>query len=224
MNRTIVAGLAVTALLLSGCGGDDDDADEADATTTTEVETTTTEAETTTTEAEAEGGLSEGSGSEPEEEESDEPVAEATPDGTTLAIGEPATVEYDATDGLISLEVTVDEVVESSQDDLAAAGFDVTDIEGFTPHLIRYSATLLTEADVAGTGVNTEIDGITAEGATGGTLITVGFDECRNESFRTGAAVGDTVESCTVTLIPESGTLASVLWEGELDEGITWTV
>lgn len=222
MNRTIVAGLAVTALLLSGCGGDDDSADADDATTTTEAEATTTEAEATTTEADDDSGLSGGGGTEPEAEEDAEPAAAATADGTVLAIGEPATVDYDATEGMISLEVTVDEVVESSRDELEAAGFDVADIEGFVPHFIRYSATLLSDVDVAGTGLNNEFDGITAEGGTGGTLITVGLDECRNESFSSDAAVGDTVEGCKVTLIPETGSIASVRWEGELTEGITW--
>jgi hypothetical protein len=233
VNRTIFAGLAATALLLSGCGGDDDSDEGAD-TTTTEAEATTTEAESTTTEAEEGGGLAGGDGgtttTETEEEGAGEDGAstagEATPDGTTLAVGEPATVAYDATNGMIDLELVVDEVVASSWADLEAAGLtlDATDTAGVVPYFIRYSATLQSDVDVAGTGINNELDGVTTDGDIGGTLITVGLDECRNESFRSDAAPGDVLEGCKVALLPEGSTLAGAVWEGELTEGITWQV
>lgn len=217
MRRTIFAGIAVTGLLLTACGGDDDAADEGAAPeetsstvaeSTTEPEATEDDVETTTTEAGTDGGS--------------DPGAELTPDGTTLAYGEAAVVAYEAPEGAIELAVTVTEVEQSSFDDLAAAGLEVDDTDGLVPYFIRYSAELLSDVDVSGVGVNTELDALGEDGQEGGTLIAIGLDACSSESFSADSAVGDTVESCKVALLPESATLAGAFWDEDLDEGITW--
>lgn len=233
MRRTIVAGIAATSFLLAACGGGDDDAaDEGDAATTTEaVEETTTTAtaeaeETTTTEADDGNTVGGGGGQEPESDPDAAVSASgpATEDGTVIAVGEPATVVHEATNGEIDLEIVVDEVVASSWADLEAAGLQLeeTDKAGVVPYFIRYSATLQSDVAVGGTGLNTEFDGVTTDGDLGGTLITVGLDECRNESFRTDDGPGAVLEGCKVTLLPEDATLLGARWEGQLTDGITW--
>lgn len=216
------AAITVTGLLLAGCGGDDDSPDEGTTTEPSSQETTTSEAEEPTT--------SEPSGSEPDPSETTEGEGspggeeEATPGGTTLAFGDPAVVEYVTSDDeTAQFEVTVTGVEESSLDELAAAGLDVgDDVAGQVPYLVDYSATNLTDVDVAGASVNADLSGVLGDGARAGTLITIGFDQCTSGSFLSDSAAGDTVEGCKVILVGEGAELSGIEYLGELDEPLLW--
>lgn len=220
MRRSLLAAVAVTALLLAGCGGDDGSADDDSTTTSPETTeaSTTTEADTTTTEPDDTTETTEDDGESPSGDE------ELTPGGTTLAFGEAAVVEYELGDVQAVLEVTVTDLEESSLDDLAAAGLDVgDDVAGQVPYFVRYTLANLTEgADVGGVSVNADLNGVLGDGSRSGTLITIGFDECSSVSLTADTEVGEALEGCKVILVGEGAEVTGVQFRGELDEPVVW--
>lgn len=223
MRRSICAVAAAVALLFAACGGDDADdsapsTEVADSSSTTEDDGTTTESTedaTTSTEDEDEAG------GDDEEAGAD---GELTPGGTTLAFGEGATVEYvTSDDDTAHFEVTVEEIEESSLDDLAAAGMEIDeDMTGQVPHFIRYTVTNLTDVPVGGGSIFGSLSAVASDGSRPGTLITIGFDQCRSNSFGSDAAAGDSIEGCKVVLVGDAAEVTGVSFTGELDQPIVW--
>lgn len=138
MRRTTFAAVAVTGLLLAGCGGDDDSADEDTTTTEASEDGTTTAAEETPTESEPdpseESTTTQGdettTGSEPDSSETtegDDTTTESEPDPSeTTEAGGSTGGDGEITPGGTTLAYGDPAVVEYVTSDDETAQFEVT--------------------------------------------------------------------------------------------------
>ncbi len=213
MTRPILAALAVTGLLMSGCGGDDPAADAGPASTTRAVDAEATDPEGSTTTV----------GDDSETDAGGE--GDLTPGGTALSWGDRAVVEQTTFDDEVArVAVTVTEVERSSVDALAAAGVDVSDeVADQVPYFVRYTLENLTDVDLSGLAVGASLGGELADGASAGRLVVIGFDACESDVFADGSGVGDVAEGCKVLLSDPGVDLVAIRWLGVLSEPITWS-
>lgn len=123
--------------------------------------------------------------------------------GTTLAIGDPASVPVAiGDDGAGTVQITVSDIEMGETQDLLEA--EVEDGADYTPYYIQAEVKIRAEAGdgLGGLSVNTNLDGLIGT-TTAGRLVTFGdFGPCASKSAGPGAKVGDTFETCVVALAP----------------------
>lgn len=123
--------------------------------------------------------------------------------GTTLAIGDPASVPVAiGDDGAGTVQITVRDIEQGETQDLLDA--EVEDGADYTPYYIQAEVKIRAEAGdgLDGLSVNTNLDGLIGD-TTAGRLVSFGdFGPCAGKSARLGAKVGDTFETCVVALAP----------------------
>lgn len=192
----------VAALALAACG--DDSSESEDSTTTTEAPSTT-EADASVDDAEeTESGVGDA-----------EAGGEVTQPGTSLAIGEPATIpiEYSDNQGLASVTV-----VGIEEGDLAAmADFDLDDgVEGNVPYYVTFSMTKVSGGELSGAGPESEAGGLLDDGTPAQELSLIGsFEPCDTQYADEEFDAGETYESCRVYMAPEGSAVTSVEYHGD---------
>lgn len=206
--------VVVGALALAACGDDSDESEDS---------TTTTEAPSTT---EADAGVDDAA--EPESEAGDaEASGEATQPGTSLALGEPATIpiEYNDNQGLASMVV-----VGIEEGDVAdMADFDLDDgVEGNVPYYVTFSMTKVSGGELSGAGPESDAGGLLDDGAPAQELSLIGsFEPCDTQYADEEFDAGETYETCRVFMAPEGSAVTGVEYYGDYDgdyyeSPITW--
>lgn len=173
--RKKFAAIAVTAALaatLTACGGNDDESD-------TGSEDETSEA-TDDESAETESDDADETESDDADSDSEGSAGDLTEPGSTLSIGDTATVPYDYAGEEGVIEVTVVSIEEGSPEDLADVDGDV---EGLTAYYVTYEITGVENAENLG-GMSLSLDGLDADDNPGTGIIsfTGGVDGCESES------------------------------------------
>lgn len=197
----LIALTAAATLVLAGCSGD---------------------AETPDPEAS-------GSPSETEAAEPYLPVPEGvelTAQGSTLEVGETATVAWEPKQDVVgALEITVTKLEEADFD--MFVGWELTkEIKATAPYFVRASVTNVGDTDLGGRPVPLYVvDG--ENRLIESSLFTGQFKPCDGASFPKKFKNGDSVKACMVYLAPGKGDLTAVsfrpdqdfnpiIWQGEL--------
>lgn len=241
----LVSTVAVTALVLSGCGAQEETPTTEPTQEQTTPETTPENSEETTdaaevtappVETEEPDDAQETSAPAPDAaDQTEAPAAggaagdfETSAPGTEIAFGEPAVLhaqereeggEYYAF-GYIESSVT--EIVKG--DASFFEQFDDTEeYEGLTPYFILSEHEVLyAEGDEGGTNLEPGFEGILDDGspAQGLIVISTGIAECPNDYFEDFVA-GATATTCNVALAPEGQEVTGASWTGvrEIDGG-----
>lgn len=152
---------------------------------------------------------------------------ELTEQGSTLAVGDTATVAYEPRQDLVgAMDIKVTSMEEASFDQFV--GWELTpEIKSTAPYFVRATVTNVGEADLGGRPVPLYVvDG--ENRLIESSLFTGEFKPCEGASFPKKFKGGDTVKACMVYLAPGKGDLAAVsfrpsqefnpiIWEGELE-------
>lgn len=130
-----------------------------------------------------------------------EPAGENTAPGTTLKVGDTATLPMENGTKTGVVRVTVTGVDEGTQAELKSLNIK-EDVSGMTPYYVKVSAEIVS-GDMAGLEPTTDLDAYA--GAQGlGQVIEFGeFKPCNGETFEYDAKPGATVESCSIQLAPK---------------------
>lgn len=210
-SMSTMASVALAGVFLAGCGAEEEPAATTPAGTTGE-EAATTEEQTEDPAVETQQATQAPAAQTTEDDASqtedttEETAAAAggelegdfTPPGTTLALGETATVPFEYGDGKGVLAFTVTDIEKGEPADLEE--LDLGDqAAGLTPYYIRITAEGVDEsaASLAYSSFTGEFDGLLPDGSTGSTIYLVGdWDKCENTNLPGDFAQGDTVETC----------------------------
>lgn len=187
MRRTLALTSALVlplGLALSACN-EDEPTPETDTSQTPEETQETTEAAET--------------------EEADDSAAgsgDYTEAGTELGLGEAAAFSYTyGTDSTGDVEVSLDEIVQGSEADIA----DVENADGMVPYYLNFTVTGGAGAEnlANATMSNSDFDGLLEGDQTAGSLIIMGgFEPCENDSLPDDFAEGSTAGFCVPALAP----------------------
>ena len=194
-RRTAVI-LVVAALTAAGCGGDSEEASSTPAAAATTPEPTATEAA-------AEDAATEDSGGD----------GKVTPLGTTLKIGETATIDYTdaSTQAKSIIEFTPEKIEKGSLDDFKNIDLD-EDQKSATPYYAEISVKNVGDGDLSGGDPATYVNGVDDRGQDQNEIIFIGdFERCDHETPKK-LKPGDSYEACLVYLIPEGGSLVGFHW------------
>lgn len=151
---------------------------------------------------------------------------ELTDQGSTLAVGDTATVAYEPRqDSVGAMEIKVTSLEKASFD--LFVGWDITAaIRKTAPYFVRATVTNVGDTDLGGRPVPLYVvDG--ENRLIESSLFTGSFKPCEGASFPKKFKVGDTLKACMVYLAPGKGDLTAVsfrpsqefnpiVWEGEL--------
>ncbi|MFJ6621084.1 hypothetical protein ACIQOW_26345 [Kitasatospora sp. NPDC091335] len=215
---------AVGALTLTACN---DDAGAADTPTTpsattapagqTAAPSTAAITPAATTPAAPSGGAS-GTGAAPA------PAGSAPAAGTTLKLGEAATIPFSSgsTKGTIALAVT--SIEKGDPADLADLKLG-DKAKGLVPYYIHYKITNAGGTDLSYTSVS-HMKGLLADGTEAQELTVIGsFAKCKSASLPKGFTNGQSSTSCAVAMSPEASKIAGAEYWGEpytLGKGLNW--
>jgi hypothetical protein len=188
----------VTLLALAGCGGDDESPEAEDATT-------------------------------PSSSQSEEPYlpvpdgVELTPQGSTLEVGDTATVAYEPRQGTVgALDIEVTSLEKASFD--LFAGWEITKQTRKTaPYFVRAKVTNVGDTDLGGRPVPLYIvDG--ENRLIESSIFTGTFKPCDDASFPKRFRSGAELEACMVYLAPGRGDLTAVSFRpSQAFNPITWS-
>ncbi|MFF4384364.1 hypothetical protein [Kitasatospora sp. NPDC001547] len=205
---------AVGALTLTACN---DDAGAAD-TPTTPPATGAPASPAASPTAAATTPAASGSASAPA------PAGSAPAAGTTLKLGESATIPFSSgsTKGTIALAVT--SIEKGDPADLAPLNLG-DKAKGLVPYYIHYKVTNAGSTDLAYTSVN-HMKGLLADGTEAQELMVIGsFPKCKSESLPKGFTNGQSATSCAVAMSPEASRIAGAEYWGDpytLGKGLNW--
>lgn len=239
MNRSIRTlsagmGLALSAVLLVGCGDDEPATDSSssptsaapstdtstpeatesatpDSTDTTDTATPTETSPPEPTASQGDGGKG-GKGPKP---------SDFTPLGSELKVGDTALVKGDNSGDEYVMELTVTSIKPAKPgelDDFASASFKPKEWVGA---YVTVQGTVIS-GDAADADPASDVLG-TVDGRKAQSLIKFStFDPCENESFESGSP-GEEVTSCTIALAPKGSKVNGAGFAANImDELITW--
>ncbi|MFJ6385216.1 hypothetical protein ACIQI7_35085 [Kitasatospora sp. NPDC092039] len=152
------------------------------------------------------------------------PAGSAPAAGTTLKLGESATIPFSSgsTKGTIALAVT--SIEKGDPADLAPLNLG-DKAKGLVPYYIHYKVTNAGSTDLAYTSVN-HMKGLLADGTEAQELMVIGsFPKCKSESLPKGFTNGQSATSCAVAMSPEASRIAGAEYWGDpytLGKGLNW--
>ncbi|MEU3574523.1 hypothetical protein AB0E96_39880, partial [Kitasatospora sp. NPDC036755] len=152
------------------------------------------------------------------------PAGSAPAAGTTLKLGEAATIPFSSgsTKGTIALAVT--SIEKGDPADLASLNLG-DKAKGLVPYYVHYSVTNAGGTDLSYTSVN-HMKGLLADGTEAQELMVIGsFPKCKSESLPKGFTNGQSATSCAVAMSPEASKVAGAEYWGEpytLGKGLNW--
>jgi hypothetical protein len=196
----LVLTLAVGLTALSGCGGDSDGGGSgAGAANSTAPPATTSEAPAatadtaTTDESAAAGGL--------------------TAAGSTLKIGQAATIAYDDSSKHLKSTITVapTKIEKGSIGDFKNINLDA-DQKTATPYYAQITVRNIGKTDLTGTDPASYIDGVDDRGQQQNEVIFFGdFDRCDGSDPKS-LKPGESYDTCLTYLIPKGGSIVAMKW------------
>lgn len=155
---------------------------------------------------------------------------ELTPQGSTLPVGDTATVAYEPRqDSVAALEITVTSLEKASFKQFV--GWELTkQIKSTSPYFVRAEVTNVGDTDLGSRKATMPVPLYAVDGENRlveSSLFTGKFEPCENAAFPKRFRNGDTLEACMVYLAPDKGELAAVsfrpdqdfnpiVWEGEV--------
>ena len=152
---------------------------------------------------------------------------ELTDQGSTLAVGDTATVAYEPRQDLVgAMDIKVTSLEKASFDQFV--GWELTpEIKSTSPYFVRATVTNVGDTDLGGRPVPLYVvDG--ENRLIESSLFTGAFKPCEGASFPQKFKGGDTLKACMVYLAPGKGDLTAVsfrpsqefnpiVWEGEVE-------
>lgn len=195
MRAKFAVGAVAPLLLLglSACGSDDSSADKPKPTPTASNSPTAPEPSPT---------------EEAETPAADVPAADMTKPGSTLKVGESATIAASYAKRDLVIKLTVKEIKEGTGADLESLDLDGSK---FTPYYVKVTGQVVS-GDAYGYNPASNLTGVIGE-RPARKLIEFGkFEPCNGESFPTGVKPGDTLESCTTQVASKGEKVDSVVF------------
>jgi hypothetical protein len=197
----LVMTLAVGLTAVSGCGGDskDDGGSAGAANATTPPPATTSEAPATTTEATP--------------ADSDSGAGAVTAAGSTLKIGQAATIAYDDASKHLKSTITVapTKIEKGSIDDFKNINLDA-DQKTATPYYAQITVRNIGKTDLTGTDPAGYIDGVDDRGQRQNEIIFFGdFERCDGSDPKS-LKPGESYDTCLTYLIPKGGSIVGMRW------------
>ena len=195
----LVLAVAVGMTAMSGCGGDsDDDGDSAGA-----ANATSPPAETATTPPPTDDGAPAG----------DAGSGAVTAAGSTLKIGQAATIAYDDASKHLKSTITVapTKIEKGAIGDFKNIKLDA-DQKTATPYYAQISVRNIGKGDLTGTDPAGYIDGIDDRGQRQNEIIFFGdFDRCDGSDPKS-LKPGESYDTCLTYLIPKGGSIVGMRW------------
>jgi len=188
---TVVVGMTV----LSGCGGDSNDGEESSAETTSPPPAASTPATTpeATTPSESGGAL--------------------TAAGSTLQIGEAATIAYEDASKHLESNITVapTKIEKGTIDDFKNIDLDA-DQKTATPYYAEVTVRNTGTGNLTGTDPASYIDAVDDRGQRQNEVIFFGdFERCDGSDPKS-LKPGESYDTCLTYLIPQGGSVAGMRW------------
>lgn len=194
----LVMTLAVGLTAVSGCGGDskDDGGGAGAANATTPPPATTSEAPAPATPADSDNG-----------------AGAVTAAGSTLKIGQAATIAYDDASKHLKSTITVapTKIEKGSIDDFKNISLDA-DQKTATPYYAQITVRNIGKADLTGTDPAGYIDGVDDRGQRQNEIIFFGdFERCDGSDPKS-LKPGESYDTCLTYLIPKGGSIVGMRW------------
>ncbi|WP_016697672.1 hypothetical protein [Actinoalloteichus spitiensis] len=210
--------VAASALVLAGCSSTEEGNAEAGTPTPSE---TTSEVAPESEVAEDEEADASDTGAEPAGEFS----GEFTPQGTELALGEPAYIPFKYADSTGVVSVTLDAIDKGDPSDLDP--LDMGDqVAGLVPYYLRYTVTNESGDDLAFSSLG-GTRGILPDGSRAQdlTIIFGNLDQCDGESAGSDfTEVGASYQACDISLAPEATEVAGLeIWRNDRSDEVPGT-
>ncbi|WP_051218319.1 hypothetical protein [Nocardioides insulae] len=214
-RRALAALVPLAVLSLTACGGEDAEPTTAESSSSSAGETPTEAPSETPTEAPTETA-SEAPSESPAEDQAAAPAGDLSEPGSSLAIGEAATLPVN--DGKGVLEITVTGIEQGTSKDIAQFEFTGDDKPSdYTPFYVQVTGKVVS-GDVVDYDPADDVSGmIGEEGATD--LIEFGdFKPCDGDGYEDGAKPGDLNQSCTIALAPKGQTVDGAFYSDSSSE------
>jgi hypothetical protein len=134
-------------------------------------------------------------------------AGDVTPPGTTLAIGQTATLPFTNTDkGEATILATVTHIDQAPQADVDALVAQLPQLQGFNVYYVWVDMTKGSGADVKFNAMYTDFDPIDASGNKTQSISIIGSDTCPSESFPDDFDTsGATISTCLAAAAPAGG-------------------
>ena len=190
----------VAASALAGCGSSSKSSTTASTPATTTATTPAAGATTAATSTPAATEAASGNG-------------KITPLGTTLKMGETATIAYEDSSNhkKSTIELTPKKIEKGSLDDFKNIDLDA-DQKTATPYYAQFTVKNVGKGDLSGAEPAGFIDGVDDRGQDQSEIIFFGkFDRCNHETPKKFKP-GDSYDTCLAYLIPKGGTLKGMHW------------
>jgi hypothetical protein len=143
------------------------------------------------------------------------PSADATPAGTTLALGQPAIIDYTdsskpANRGKIT--VTVKSITKGSMSDFANVQLDAKD-KASTPYYVKVEVKNSGTTKLDGSNPVISLSGVDDRDQRQNSLIMMGtFDKCSEDTNPKSFGPGASYDACQIYLIPGGGSVKGAVW------------
>ncbi len=226
-SGSLSALLLAVALALTGCGGGAAEEEPTAAQSDEAATEAATEEESEPAETEEESEAEESEGAESEGTAAAAGSGEKTAPGSTLAIGEPATVDYASggTQGVVQILPTAIEAGDIAD----LAGFEMDEeARSMKPYYVRLTLTNVGDTNLEFTDPSSSISGIDDRGTEFPATIFFGaFDRCPYESAPAGFTSGVSYESCLTFLVPQEASIQGLSYSSfdtpyDFDNPVTW--
>ncbi|GAA4982552.1 hypothetical protein GCM10023205_60040 [Yinghuangia aomiensis] len=137
--------------------------------------------------------------------------------GTTLKIGEAATIDFQSGSTKGTVTMTVTSIDAGSPADLSSLKMTGSgSISGLTPYYIKYTITNAGTTDLSYTSA-TNMHGLMPDGGMAQPLILFGadFPKCTDKTAPTAFTKGKSFDTCVIALAPSSSKVAGAEWTEE---------
>ncbi|MGA4543018.1 hypothetical protein ACPA54_23810 [Uniformispora flossi] len=137
--------------------------------------------------------------------------------GTTLKIGEAATIDFQSGSTKGTVTMTVTSIDAGSPADLSSLKMTGSgSIAGLTPYYIKYTITNAGTTDLSYTSA-TNMHGLMPDGGMAQPLILFGadFPKCTDHTAPTAFTKGKSFDTCVIALAPSSSKVAGAEWTEE---------
>jgi hypothetical protein len=142
--------------------------------------------------------------------------------GTTLALGQPATLDYESGDDKTKLQVKPTKIKQGTIADFGDYELDAV-AKASTPFFVTVEYHNYGPGTLKYPYLNVKLDAYDSNGDKANKMIASGLSACREDQKPSTFKKGDDVTECAVFMLPKGAKLGGVSWSGNFtDDAVKW--